>query len=64
MDADLALYDMENPREIRGEDLHSKCGWTPFEGRLGVFPEWTMVRGELVWDDGEFGEAVGENVRQ
>ncbi|WP_435361441.1 dihydroorotase [Haloarchaeobius sp. DFWS5] len=64
MDADLALYDVENPREIRGDDLHSKCGWTPFEGKRGVFPEWTMVRGEVVWsDESGFGDAVGENVR-
>ncbi|MCT9095234.1 dihydroorotase [Haloarchaeobius sp. HME9146] len=65
MDADLALYDTENPREIRGEDLHSNCGWTPFEGKQGVFPEWTMLRGEVVWDaeDG-FGEVAGKNVRE
>ncbi|WP_435344518.1 dihydroorotase [Haloarchaeobius sp. HRN-SO-5] len=63
-DADLALYDVDAPREIRGEDLHSKCGWTPFEGRTGVFPELTTVRGTVVWDAVEgFGEAVGENVR-
>ncbi|WP_336360672.1 dihydroorotase [Haladaptatus sp. ZSTT2] len=63
MDADLVLVDPDNSREIRGADLHSKCGWTPFEGMRGVFPEWTMVRGELVYEDGEFGEAVGQNVR-
>ncbi|WP_439028380.1 dihydroorotase [Haloarchaeobius sp. DT45] len=65
MDADLALYDPDEAREIRGEDLHSKCGWTPFEGKKGVFPEWTMVRGEVVWDEAEgFGSAAGENVRE
>ncbi|WP_276280435.1 dihydroorotase [Halorussus caseinilyticus] len=68
--ADLVLVDPDASREIRGEDLHSKCGWTPFEGMRGVFPELTMVRGNVVYDgrdgepeDGEFGEAVGENVR-
>lgn len=62
-DADLVLVDPDARSEIRGEDLHSKCGWTPFEGKQGVFPEWTMVRGQMVYEDGEFGEAVGENVR-
>ncbi|UVE50985.1 dihydroorotase [Haloferax larsenii] len=62
-DADLALYDLDAAREIRGDDLHSKCGWTPFEGFTGVFPEWTMVRGETVWDGEEFGDVAGENVR-
>jgi dihydroorotase len=29
----------------------------------GVFPDLTMVRGTVVYHDGEFGPAVGENVR-
>jgi dihydroorotase len=76
--ADLVLVDPDDSRAIRGADLHSKCGWTPFEGMSGVFPELTMVRGNVVWADGdvevpstargtessgEFGEPVGENVR-
>jgi len=66
-DADLVLVDPDASREIRGEALHTNCEWTPFEGRAGVFPLWTMVRGELVYERTEeserFGEAVGENVR-
>ena len=50
MDADLVLVDPENSREISGEDLHSKCDWTPFEGKRGVFPERTLVRGEVVYE--------------
>jgi len=63
-DADLVLVDPERTREIRGEDLHSKCGWTPFEGWTGVFPDLTMVRGRVVFDgEGVVGESGGENVR-
>jgi dihydroorotase len=62
--ADLVLVDPDDSREIRGEDLHSKCGWTPFEGMRGVFPELTMVRGNVVYEDGEFRTPVGENVRE
>ncbi|WP_129112603.1 dihydroorotase [Halegenticoccus tardaugens] len=66
-DADLVLVDPDDAREIRGADLHSKCGWTPFEGRRGVFPSLTMVRGTVVYEreNGEerFGGAVGEDVR-
>lgn len=66
-DADLVLVDPDSPREIRGEDRHSKAGWTPFEGRQGIFPKWTMVRGTVIYkrtaDGDRFGEAVGENVR-
>jgi dihydroorotase len=50
MDADLVLVDPDTTREIDGEELHSKCGWTPFEGKRGVFPELTMVRGTVVYE--------------
>jgi dihydroorotase len=67
-DADLVLVDPEASREIRGEALHSNCGWTPFEGHRGVFPELTLVRGEVVYEregDGteSFGDARGQNVQ-
>nr|WP_089883643.1 dihydroorotase [Halogeometricum limi] len=62
-DADLVLFDPDDSREIRGSDLHSNCGWTPFEGMRGVFPEMTVVRGNVVYEDGAFGDATGENVR-
>ena len=76
-DADLVLVDPDASREIRGAALHSKCGWTPFEGKRGVFPELTTVRGTVVYRDtnagrsstgeprerdAEFAEVVGENV--
>jgi len=64
MDADLVLVDPDDAREIRGADLHSNCEWTPFEGREGVFPELTLVRGHVAFEDGEFGDPVGENVRR
>ncbi len=64
-DADLVLVDPGVSREIRGEDLHSKCGWTPFEGFDGVFPDLTLVRGEVVYDgDDVVGDSDGQNVRR
>ncbi|MFA9517590.1 dihydroorotase [Halopenitus sp. H-Gu1] len=68
-DADLVLVDLEDPREIEAAALHSKCGWTPFEGRSGVFPETTIVRGRLAYERDpvtgveSFGDPLGENVR-
>lgn len=64
MDADLVLVDPDDPTPIRGETLHSKCEWTPFEGRNGVFPELTAVRGTVVFRDGTFTDAPGRNVRR
>ena len=68
-DADLVLVDLTTPREIEAGGLHSACGWTPFEGWQGVFPELTVVRGEPVYERDpatgaeSFGEPVGRNVR-
>jgi dihydroorotase len=62
-DADLVLVDPDASVSIRSGKLHSKCGWTPFDGRDAVFPELTMVRGTVVYHDGEFAEGNGENVR-
>ena len=69
-DADLVLVDLTNPREIEAGSLHSACGWTPFEGLQGVFPELTIVRGAVVYERDSvsgaesFGEPVGQNVRE
>ncbi len=62
-DADLVLVDGTDSVPIRGDDLHSKCGWTPFEGLRGVFPDLTMVRGTVVYQNGAFDEVAGRNVR-
>ncbi len=47
-DADITVVDLSSSKRIRGEDLHSKCGWTPFEGMYGVFPQVVYSRGELI----------------
>jgi dihydroorotase len=51
-DADLSLYDMSQVTKISGERLHSKCGWTPFEGFEAIFPTAVFLRGKLIVDDG------------
>ncbi|WP_459194473.1 dihydroorotase [Halosimplex sp. J119] len=73
MDADLVLVDPGKTHPIRADRLHTKCDWTPFEGREGVFPELTLVRGTVVYErdaddrpggqSESFGDPVGENVR-
>ncbi|TKX53331.1 dihydroorotase [Halorubrum sp. SP3] len=69
-DADLVLVDTADPREVEAAALHSACAWTPFEGLRGVFPEVTLVRGEVVYERdpatgaASFGDPVGRNVRE
>jgi len=66
-DADLVLVDTTETTEIRAADRHTACGWTPFEGFEAVFPEWTMVRGTIVYErdteEDVFYGNTGKNVR-
>jgi dihydroorotase len=65
--ADLVLVDPDDVAPIRADDLHTKCEWTPFEGWDAVFPEWTMLRGEMAYERGveePFGDSRGRNVRK
>jgi len=50
-DADLVI--LGEPQTIKPENLHSKAGWTPYSGMAGIFPAYTIARGEVVWGDGE-----------
>jgi dihydroorotase len=51
--ADFALY-RKRPVRIRADDLHSRCGWTPYGGMPAVFPETVIMGGEVVFSKGEF----------
>ena len=62
-DADLVLVDMKMRRVIRGEGLHGKTKWTPFEGwRTRGAPIATYVRGVEAYVDGEAVAAPGHGV--
>ena len=50
---DFALFPKQAVR-IEADNLHSKCGWTPFEGKMGVFPSRVIMDGTVVYEHGEF----------
>jgi len=64
-DADFIVVDLKDECKIRSDNLHSKCGWSPFEDWPAVFPEMVFVRGEKLIEDHEiqvkkgFGRFVG-----
>ncbi len=60
--ADFAIYPGE-PERISAEHLHSRAGWTPYEGMNGVFPEVVTCKGMVVYDGGQFTFGAGEWVR-
>ncbi len=54
-DADLVVWDMDTPREIRNEQLHHAVDYTPYEGiEVKAWPALTMSRGTVVWQDGQY----------
>lgn len=64
-DADFIVVDLKKTETITAEHLHSKCGWTPFEGFPAIFPSIVIIRGEKIIDDHQllvkqgFGTSVG-----
>lgn len=53
-DADLVIVDPRAATDVRADRLHSGAEWTPYEGRRALFPRMTMIRGEVVFAEGEF----------
>jgi dihydroorotase len=65
-DADFIIVDLKNECRIKSDNLHSKCGWTPFEDWSAIFPTHVFIRGEKLIEENEiqvrqgFGNLVGE----
>ncbi|MHB8741611.1 MAG: dihydroorotase [Sulfuricaulis sp.] len=56
-DADLTLVDMTRARPVRNEEMFTKVGWSPFNGRsLTGWPVCTIVAGSIVYDHGKIRE--------
>ena len=57
-DADIVLYDRKKSFTITKEAMHSEIDYTVWEGtELSGYPVLTMVRGNIVYQDGRF---IGE----
>lgn len=59
-DADLIIMDFRE-KEIKS---YSKCGWSSYEGRMGVYPVHVFLRGERIVENNEFtgNEGMGNMV--
>ena len=51
-DGDLIVVDFYKEERIKPKNLHSKCGWTPYENNDAVFPIFSVVRGNVTVKDG------------
>ncbi len=64
-DADLIVVDARTAAKIRSRRVRYKCGWTPFEGMEGIFPQTVYLRGERSVEDGEpVAEGLGRPLTQ
>ena len=57
--ADLVMVDFKEHARVEEEDVYSKCGWSPFEGK--TFPACithTFVNGHLAYGNGVWDESV------
>ena len=64
-DGDVVIVNINKKRKIRYQDLHSAQDFTPFEGlELYGEPEITILRGNVTYSDGKFGEPLGEYIRR
>ncbi|VAW23162.1 Dihydroorotase [hydrothermal vent metagenome] len=64
-DADLTIVDMKRSQTITNDQVASKAGWTPYDGKkVTGWPIGTIVRGHKVMWEGELVEqACGRPVR-
>lgn len=63
--ADLVIVDLNKGFEVKHEDLHYKCGWSPLEGHhFSSTVEYTFVNGELIYGKGQWNESIkGKRLR-
>lgn len=57
--ADLVLADLNDPWKVERENILSKCGWSPFQGReFRSRVTHTFVSGHLAYREGKFDESM------
>jgi dihydroorotase len=50
--ADLTIIDLDMLKEVKGENLHTKCKWSPWEGKkLKGWPVMTIKNGRIIHND-------------
>ena len=58
-DADFIVVDLKDECRIKSDNLHFKCGWTPFEDWSAIFPTHVFIRGEKIIEDHEIQVSQG-----
>lgn len=62
-DADLTIIDLNLEKEVKNNDLFTKCKWSPFDGwKLKGWPVATIVNGNIVFNNGKINNIVANEV--
>ncbi|MFH0868397.1 MAG: dihydroorotase family protein [Candidatus Woesearchaeota archaeon] len=62
-DADLTIIDLDMEKEVKNDELFTKCKWSPFDGwKLKGCPVMTLVNGNIVFNNGKINKARGNPV--
>ena len=63
-DADFTIIDMNRTIEIKNENIHSKCGWSPFDGyKFKGSPVYTIINGNIKMKEDEIlGDPSGKPI--
>ena len=62
-DADLAIIDMDLEKEVKNDELFTKCKWSSFDGwKLKGWPIMTIVNGNIVFNNRKINNIVAKEV--
>ncbi len=62
-DADLTIIDLDLEKEVKNDELFTKCKWSPFAGwNLKGWPVTTIVNGNIIFDNGKINKVMAKEV--
>ncbi|MBI2128698.1 amidohydrolase family protein [Candidatus Woesearchaeota archaeon] len=62
-DADLVVVDPILEKEVKNENLFTKCKWSPFNGwKLKGWPMMTIVNGNIVFENGKINDIKAKEI--
>lgn len=62
-DADLAIIDLNMEKEVKNNELFTKCKWSPFDGwKLKGWPAVTIVNGNVAFEDRKINNIAAKEI--
>ena len=62
-DADLTIIDLNLEKEVKNNELFTKCKWSPFDGwKLKGWPVTTIVNGNIIFNNGKINNMMASEV--